>query len=145
MRARLCRGTYALDIRNALGIAAHRSAQTIVNGVLNRVDVCILGGGLAGQTLARQLRQRAPSLDIVVLVAANHQYAILRNELRRGNATLGEKAAAMTSLDKPRIDWVTLAQAYGVPGSRVGTTRELQSRLQQAFAQRGPRLIEMAL
>ncbi|MEZ5595979.1 MAG: tryptophan 7-halogenase [Pseudomonadales bacterium] len=45
-----------------------------MNGVLNRVDVCILGGGLAGQTLARQLRQRAPSLDIVVLEHRRHPF-----------------------------------------------------------------------
>ncbi len=30
-------------------------------------DVCILGGGLAGLTLARQLRQRLPSIDIAVI------------------------------------------------------------------------------
>ena len=30
-------------------------------------DVCILGGGFAGLTLARQLRRRMPSLDIVVI------------------------------------------------------------------------------
>ena len=85
------------------------------------------------------------ALHVVVLVAANHQYAILRNELRRGGAPLGAKAAAMTSLDNPRIDWVQLAQAYGVPSSRASTTQELQAQLQQAFGQTGPRLIEMAL
>ena len=111
----------------------------------DRKVVALVSDGSTQYTIQTLWSMAHEALDIVVLVAANHQYAILRNELRRGNATLGEKAAAMTSLDKPRIDWVTLAQAYGVPGSRVGTTRELQSRLQQAFAQRGPRLIEMAL
>jgi hypothetical protein len=52
-------------------------------------------------------------LPVVVLVAANHQYAILRNELRRGGAALSEAAAAMTSLADPCIDWVGLAQAHG--------------------------------
>jgi flavin-dependent dehydrogenase len=31
-----------------------------------QLDVCILGGGFAGLTLARQLKQRAPGLDITV-------------------------------------------------------------------------------
>ena len=82
---------------------------------------------------------------MVVLIAANHQYAILRNELRRGGAVLGERAAQITSLDKPRIDWVTLAQSYGVLGGRASTSSELTALLQQAFAKRGPMLIEMAL
>ena len=37
-----------------------------------RVDVAILGGGLAGLTLALQLRQRFPDLDVVVLERRRH-------------------------------------------------------------------------
>src|SRR5262245_2594309 len=37
-----------------------------------RADVVILGGGLAGLTLALQLRQRMPALDIVVLERMRH-------------------------------------------------------------------------
>ena len=33
----------------------------------NQHDVCIVGGGLAGLTLARQLRRKLPSLDIAVI------------------------------------------------------------------------------
>ena len=36
------------------------------------VDVCIAGGGLAGLTLARQLRQTAPELTVVVLEKRRH-------------------------------------------------------------------------
>ena len=84
-------------------------------------------------------------LDVVVLIAANHQYAILRNELRRNGAALGTRAEAMTALDKPRIDWVGLAQSYGVPASRATTAGELSDQLKQAFSSKGPVLIEMAL
>jgi acetolactate synthase-1/2/3 large subunit len=85
------------------------------------------------------------ALPVVVLVAANHQYAILRNELRRGNAALGERAAVLTSLDSPRIDWVALATAYGVSGTRAATVADLERMLQQALASGRPALIEMAL
>lgn len=84
-------------------------------------------------------------LPVVVLVAANHQYAILRNELRRGGATLSKAAAAMTSLADPCIDWVGLAHAYGVPGHRAATVGQLQAALDQAWARPGPTLVEMAL
>ena len=85
------------------------------------------------------------NLNVVVLIAANHQYAILRNELRRDGAALGTRAEALTSLEHPRIDWVGLAQSYGVSASRATTAQELAAQLQQAFGKKGPALIEMAL
>lgn len=84
-------------------------------------------------------------LDVIVLIAANHQYAILRNELRRNGAELGARAQALTALDDPRIDWVGLAQSYGVAATRATTCRELIDQLQRAMERRGPALIEMAL
>ena len=66
-------------------------------------------------------------------------------EVRRDGAPLGERAAQMTALDHPRIDWVALAQSYGVPASRAETAQQLQQQLQAAFAGSGPALIEMAL
>jgi acetolactate synthase-1/2/3 large subunit len=111
----------------------------------DRAVVALVSDGSTQYTVQTLWTMAHEQLDIVVLVTANHQYAILRNELRRGGAPLGAKAAAMTSLDNPRIDWVGLAHAYGVAGSRATTTQELQTQLQAAFAQRGPALIEMAL
>ena len=35
-------------------------------------DLIILGGGLAGLTLALQLRQRLPDLDVLVLERRSH-------------------------------------------------------------------------
>lgn len=111
----------------------------------DRPVVALVSDGSTQYTVQTLWTMAHEALDVVVLVTANHQYAILRNELRRNGAVLGPKAAAMTGLDNPRINWVQLAEAYGVPASRAGTTRELQSQLKDAFAQRGPRLIEMTL
>lgn len=94
------------------------------------------------QTLWSLAHERLP---VTVLIAANHQYAILRNELRRGGAPLGEAAAAMTSLADPCIDWVGLALAYGVAALRAQTVGELDEGLRTAFEAPGPMLIEMAL
>ena len=94
------------------------------------------------QTLWSLAHERLP---VTVLIAANHQYAILRNELRRGGAPLSEAAAAMTSLADPRTDWVALAQGYGVAGSRATTVGELDAALAAALDTPGPMLSEMAL
>ena len=94
------------------------------------------------QTLWSLAHERLP---VTVLIAANHQYAILRNELRRGGAPLSDAAAAMTSLADPRTDWVALAQGYGVAGLRAKTVGELDAALASALGAPGPMLIEMAL
>ncbi|WP_066262627.1 acetolactate synthase large subunit [Hydrogenophaga flava] len=111
----------------------------------DRQVVALLSDGSTQYTIQTLWSLAHEHLDVVVLIAANHQYAILRNELRRGGAALGDRAAQITSLDNPRIDWVTLAQSYGVPGGRASTSGELTALLQQAFGRRGPTLIEMAL
>jgi acetolactate synthase-1/2/3 large subunit len=107
--------------------------------------VALVSDGSTQYTVQTLWSQAHEQLPVVVLVAANHQYAILRNELRRGGAALSEAAAAMTSLADPCIDWVGLAQAYGVPGHRAATVEQLQAALDQAWARPGPTLVEMAL
>lgn len=111
----------------------------------DRRVVGLLSDGSTQYTIQTLWSLAHEALDVVVLIAANHEYAILRNELRRDGATLGKRAEALTALDKPRIDWVGLAQAYGVPATRATTAEELTHQLQQAFGRKGPALIEMAL
>lgn len=110
-----------------------------------RQVVGLLSDGSTQYTIQALWTMAHEQLDVVVLIAANHQYAILRNELRRGGAALGKRAEALTALDSPRIDWVGLAQSYGVPATRATTAEELAAQLQDAFGRRGPALIEMAL
>ena len=110
-----------------------------------RPVVALVSDGSTQYTIQTLWSMAHEGLNVVVLVAANHQYAILRNELRRGGAALGERAAAMTSLENPRIDWVLLAQSYGVQASRAQTAEELAEQFAKAVATSGPSLIEMAL
>lgn len=111
----------------------------------DRRVVALLSDGSTQYTIQTLWSLAHEKLDVVVLIAANHQYAILRNELQRDGATLGARAEALTSLDAPRIDWVGLAQSYGVPATCATTAEELTEQLRQAFARPGPALIEMAL
>ena len=95
------------------------------------------------QTLWSIAREQLP---VVILIAANHRYAILQNELRRfGMTELDPQALKLTVLDRPRIDWKALAKGYGVPSCTVHTNAELQRALANAAADAGPCLIEMAL
>jgi acetolactate synthase-1/2/3 large subunit len=111
----------------------------------DRPVVGLLSDGSTQYTIQTLWTIAHEQLNIVVLIAANHQYAILRNELRRNGSVVGARAEAMTALDKPRIDWVGLAQAYGVPAFRAVTAAQLSRQLKEAFQSKGPTLVEMAL
>lgn len=95
------------------------------------------------QALWTMARERC---DVVVLIAANHVYNVLRTELgRHGNTDLGPQARALTDLGDPRVDWLALATGFGVSASRATSVGELSEQLTAALGARGPHLIEMAM
>jgi len=106
--------------------------------------VALLSDGSTQYTVQTLWSLAHENLPVVVLIAANHQYGILRKELARGEQP-GPQAEALTSLDRPRIDWTRLADGYGVPSSRVETAEELAEAFTAACARPGPTLIEMQL
>jgi len=85
-------------------------------------------------------------LDILTIVFANGKYQILRNEMSNVGATAGgPKAEALMDIGNPRIDWVSLARAFGVEAFRAATTDEFVRHLQAGLAVQGPALIEVTL
>ncbi|NLY65197.1 MAG: acetolactate synthase large subunit [Alcaligenaceae bacterium] len=111
----------------------------------DRTVLALLSDGSTQYTIQTLWTMAHEQLNVVVLIAANHQYAILRKELGRGDATIGKRSMALTDLSTPRIDWVGLANSYGLRASRAQTAEELAAQLEQAVATKGPTLIEMAI
>ncbi|HEV7802421.1 MAG TPA: thiamine pyrophosphate-dependent enzyme, partial [Burkholderiales bacterium] len=71
-------------------------------------------------------------------------YNILRGELQAmGAGTPGQRAKDMLTLDRPDLDWVSLAKGHGVEAGRATTLEELAREAKRAFARRGPYLIEL--
>lgn len=153
-------GTCGYPFYAASAAAARHTALTNTGGAIgqglpvalgaaiacpNRPVIALLSDGSTQYTIQTLWTMAHEELPVVVLIAANHQYAILRNELRRANPVLGAKAEVLTSLENPRIDWVSLASAYGVRGARAATVQELEGAIQTALASRAPALIEMVL
>jgi acetolactate synthase-1/2/3 large subunit len=92
------------------------------------------------QALWTQARER---LDVTTVVAANGTYRILQVELARaGVPQPGPRAAALTDLGAPPLDWVALATGMGVPAERVETTEALAAALARAATEPGPHLVE---
>jgi acetolactate synthase-1/2/3 large subunit len=112
----------------------------------DRQVVALQADGSALYTAQSLWTQSREGLNVVTLLCANHSYRILQIELARsGISELGSAARSLTDLSQPRVDWVALATGFGVPASRVDTAEALGSTLEAAFAEPGPRLIEVAL
>ncbi|MBC8128718.1 MAG: acetolactate synthase large subunit [Rhizobiaceae bacterium] len=83
------------------------------------------------------------NLDVVTIIYANRSYAILRDELRQvGAGEPGENARAMLDLDRPELDWVSLAKGMGVEAGRADDAAEFVRLLRAAVSRRGPFVIE---
>jgi acetolactate synthase-1/2/3 large subunit len=102
------------------------------------------GSGLyTVQALWTQARE---GLNVTTLICSNRSYRILQMELSRsGIEPYGPNARALTELTNPPIDWVRIAQGFGVPGVTVTTAEDLTRELNKALAEPGPHLIEMLL
>jgi acetolactate synthase-1/2/3 large subunit len=51
----------------------------------------------------------------------------------------------MLKIDRPTLDFVALAKGMGVPGRAVSTADDFVQALDEAMAERGPRLIEVQM
>jgi acetolactate synthase-1/2/3 large subunit len=89
--------------------------------------------------------QAHEGLDVVTVICSNARYRILEMEIERAGQTPGRAAKALTGLDRPRLDWVSVARGFGVAGSRVDTAEGLADALGRALASPGPTLIEAML
>jgi acetolactate synthase-1/2/3 large subunit len=95
------------------------------------------------QTLWTQARE---GTDVVTLVFANRKYQILRNEMANvGVEHVGERAGQLLDLDRPTLDWVSVARGFGVPAERAETVEELSAAFARALAAQGPALVEVVL
>jgi acetolactate synthase-1/2/3 large subunit len=113
-------------------------------GAPERKVVALEGDGSGMYTVQALWTMAREQLDVTVVVLANRSYQILHTELRNmGAGTPGQRAADMLTLDRPHLDWVSLARGLGVEGARAGTLDEFASQLKRAFAQRGPYLVEL--
>lgn len=153
--------TSGLPFYLATNTAPPHTLLTLTGGAIGQGPPCSTGAAIACpdrpvidfqadgssmytfQALWTQARE---GLHVVTVLCSNRAYRILQIELARaGIAEPGPKARALTSLDEPAIDWVSLARGLGVPGTRVETAEALDTALGRALAAEGPSLIEVVL
>lgn len=112
----------------------------------DRKVICLVGDGSAMYTLQALWTQARENLDVTTVVFANRKYQILRGEFDGvGAGEPGQRAQDMLTLDRPALDWVSLARGMGVPARAVSSADELNKALDAGTGGSGPNLIEVQM
>ena len=112
----------------------------------DRKVICMVGDGSAMYTLQSLWTQAREGLNVLTIVFANRIYQILRGEFDGvGAGEPGQRALDMLKIDRPALDWVSLAKGMGVPGRSVSNADDFVKALAEGIAEPGPRLIEVQM
>jgi acetolactate synthase I/II/III large subunit len=112
----------------------------------DRPVIALQADGSALYTISALWTMARERLDVTVVILNNHAYAILQLELARvGSSATGPQSRSLLDLGDPDIDFVAIAQGFGVPATRAGTAEELAEQFRAAVAEPGPHLIDAAI
>ncbi|MEM6762542.1 MAG: acetolactate synthase large subunit [Pseudomonadota bacterium] len=108
----------------------------------DRPVVALQADGSAMYTIQALWTQARESLNVTTIILANRSYEILKGELFNVGSNPGRGALDMLELDRPVLDFVTMARSLGVPGIKVTTAEALTQAIATATSEPGPFLIE---
>ena len=112
----------------------------------DRKVVCLQADGSAMYTVQALWTQAREGLDVTTVILDNRSYAILKGELSNVGATsAGRTAHAMMELDRPALDWVSLARGMGVEADRATTMEEFNHQFETGLRSESPYLISLHL
>jgi acetolactate synthase-1/2/3 large subunit len=103
--------------------------------------VAYVGDGSAAYTIQALWTMAREGLDVTTIILANDKYAVLQMELMRSGGALEGAGSDLTELNRPSLDFESMARGFGVPAR---TARDLQTfvkALRESFATPGPMLI----
>ncbi len=128
----------------SIGIGIPLSAGAAV-ACPDRPVITLQADGSAMYTIQALWTQAREGLNVTTIILANQAYEILKGELHNVGAQPGEDALSMLNLDRPTLDFVSLAKGMGVPGRQVDDIRDLMQAIEDAAKEPGPYLIEALL
>lgn len=126
----------------SIGFALAASVGVAVAAPERRV-VALVGDGSAHYAIQALWTQARERLDVVTVVMNNAKYQILELELAIQGVACASKT--LTNLDDPRVDFVKVAEGYGVRAYRAETTDEFRRAFSRALEEKGPTLIDAVL
>jgi benzoylformate decarboxylase len=110
----------------------------------HRPVVALVGDGSAMYTIQSLWTAARENLRMVFVIINNYSYRILkqRTNSMKGLAAQHDSYVGM-DLDRPRVDFVSVARGLGVTGYRATTLAEVRETLEAALAHDGPTLIDV--
>jgi benzoylformate decarboxylase len=110
----------------------------------DRPVVALIGDGSAMYTIQGLWTAARENLRMVFVIINNYSYRILkqRTNAMKGLAAQADNYVAM-DLDKPRVDFVSVARGLGLTAHKAATLADLGDLLEQALAKDGPTLIDV--
>lgn len=129
----------------SIGIAMPLAVGAAIACPERRV-LCLSADGSGMYTLQALWTMARESLNVTTVIFANRSYNVLKREfsgLEIGNP--GPRALDLFEIDRPELDWMSLAQGMGVPASRPNSLEEFSRTLRAGFKSQGPSLIEIKL
>ena len=110
----------------------------------DRPVVALIGDGSAMYTIQGLWTAARENLQMVFVIVNNYSYRILK---QRTNAMKGLAAQADLyvgmELDRPRVDFVSVAKGLGLTAHRATTLSDVQDLLKAALRHDGPTLIDV--
>lgn len=108
-----------------------------------RKVVALQADGSAMYTIQALWSMARENTDVTVVILNNRSYAILNIELARvGAGQPTPKTLSMLDLSRPDIDFVAIAEGFGIPASRATSAEEFHQQFADAMEGEGPCLIE---
>jgi acetolactate synthase-1/2/3 large subunit len=112
----------------------------------DRKVVSLQADGSAMYTVQALWTMAREGLDVTVALFSNRSYAILKGELANvGAEQLGQKANDMLEIQRPDLDWVSIARGMGIPATRVTDMDGFNRHFREALATEGPYLVEAVM
>ncbi|WP_428491055.1 thiamine pyrophosphate-binding protein [Rhodopila sp.] len=110
----------------------------------DRPVVALIGDGSAMYTIQGLWTAARENLRMVFVIINNYSYRVLkqRTNAMKGLAAQADNYVAM-DLDKPRVDFVSVASGLGLTAHKASTLSDLSDLLAQALATDGPTLIDV--
>ncbi|ORE95756.1 hypothetical protein ATO13_02820 [Stappia sp. 22II-S9-Z10] len=111
----------------------------------DRPVVALQADGSAMYTIQALWSQAREGANVTTVIFANGTYEILKQELFRVGANPGRSALDMLEINRPALDFVSIAKGMGVPGVRVSDAAALVRAIRDSVREPGPKLIEATI